>query len=391
MASQPAWQTDELKDEWPDESDDISEHFTRSISLTIPVGSLHHSGTGISQDVDVADVLGTLLIRQDALPTLPQRNFAQRKGLVKDIFSPIALERMFDPPSPNTSMQSARDTPTPPPATRVSSITPVRHQEDHSVPPLTGADSWQPDMSCQFTFTVPRPAPFTDTASPSRIRDKHSTSTAAFVAPMADPPLRLFQFQYDTFTRDHLSAMVDSIAINSPSGSNTGNVIANTSSPFGLPPVSEASLQSSSIELRSAKRVKLSPANDFHVSNRSSYSVRRPGCRKDYVGESRFLMAQIKSARDFSFSIPASVSSPPCLNPNDSPPCTPCRNQAQDQCESTTATAPFIPLIFKKSCKPQVAFLRRGLIKIRLQLLGRLAPSKGWAIHPWASGNRQRA
>jgi len=366
MAPQPAWQTDELKDEWPDEGDDISENFTRSISLTIPVGSLHHSGTGLSQDVDVADVLGTLLIRQDALPALPQRNFAQRKGLVKDFFSPIALERMFDPPSPNTSMQSARNIPTPPSAARVSSITHVRRQEDPSVSHLTGADSWQPDMSCQFTFTVPRPAPFTDTASPSRIRDKNGTSTAAFAAPMTDPPLRLFQFQYDTFTRDHLSAMVDSIAINSPSGSNTGNVVANTSSPFGLAPVSEASFQSSSIELRSAKRVKLSPASDFHVSNnRSSYSVRRPGCRKDYVGESRFLMAQIKNARDFSFSIPASVSSPPCLNLDHSSPCTPSQIQAQDHCESSIATVPFIPLIFRKSCEPQVALLHRGLIKIR--------------------------
>ena len=333
MVPQPAWQTDELKDEWPDESDDVSEPNTRSISLTIPVGSLHHSGTGLSQDTDVADVLGTFVIRQDALP-LPQRNFAQKKGLVKDFFSPIALERMFDPPSPRTSVQSTRNNPSHPSQSsvaRVSSVAFVNSQEDLAVHRLAGADSWQPDMSCHFTFTVPRPTTFTDIASPSHTQDKNATRTAAPVAPMMDPPLRLFQFQYDTFTRDHLSAMVDSIAINSPSGSNTGHLVANTSSPFGLPPVSEATSQFSSIELRSAKRVKLSPVSDFRGSNnRASCSARRPGCRKDYVGESRFLMDQIKNARDFSFSTPASASSVPSPNSNDN---TRSKNGVQDRRE----------------------------------------------------------
>jgi len=334
MAPQPAWQTDELKDEWPDESDDVSEPNTRSISLTIPVGSLHHSGTGLSQDTDVADVLGTFVIRQDALPALPQRNFAQRKGLVKDFFSPIALERMFDPPSPGTSVQSTRNIPSPPsqsPVARLSSMTSVKTQEDLAVRRLAGADNWQPDMSCQFTFTVPRPTTFTDFASPSHTQYENVTRTAAPVTPMMDPPLRLFQFQYDTFTRDHLSAMVDSIAINSPSGSNTGNLVANTSSPFGLHPVSEATSQCSSIELRSAKRIKLSPANDLHgPNNRASCGARRPACRKDYVGESRCLMAQIKNARDFSFSTPASASSVPSPNSNA---ITPRRNGVRDRRE----------------------------------------------------------
>jgi len=325
MAPQPAWQTDELKDEWPDESDDVSEPNTRSISLTIPVGSLHHSGTGLSQDTDVADVLGTFVIRQDSLPALSQKQFVQRKGLVKDFFSPIALERMFDPPSPRTSVQSTRNipsSPSQPSVARVSSVASINSQEDPIVHRLAGADSWQRNMSCPFTFTVPRPTIFTDTASHSHTQDKNVTRTAAPVAPMMDPPLRLFQFQYDTFTRDHLSAMVDSIAINSPSGSNTGNLVANTSSPFGLPPVSEATSQFSSIELRSAKRVKLSPASEFHGSNnRASCSARRPACRKDYVGESRHLMAQIKKARDFSFSTPGSAPSVPSPNSIDNTPC----------------------------------------------------------------------
>jgi hypothetical protein len=341
MASQPAWQTEELKDEWPEEGDDVSEHYTRSISLTIPVGSLHspvHSGTGLSQDStdsDVADVAGTFLIRQDALPALPQRLSAQKKGLIKDFFSPIALERMFDPPSPRTpvfpsSNPSARDDHTHPlqlSTVRSSSVhSPIDGPEGLPNRRPTGTNSLQQDMSCQFTFSVPHPTPLTHIA-PACTQDKNATTA---IAPLTDPPLRLFQFQYDTFTRDHLSAMVDSIAINSPSGSNTGNFVANTSSPFGLAPVSEASAQSSSIELRSAKRVKLSPVGDFHgLKNCTSGEVGRSVRRKDYVGESRFFMAQIKNAKHSLFT-PPSASSIPCPNSNDN---LPHQSRAQDQCE----------------------------------------------------------
>jgi protein NUD1 len=339
MAHQPAWQTEELKDEWPEEGDGVSEHYTRSISLTIPVGSLHspvHSGTGLSQDTDsdVADVVGTFLIRQDALPALPHRPPTQRKGLIKDFFSPISLERMFDPPSPSTpvfpnSNPSARNNHTRPLQLSTAQTSPVTSliggQEGLVNRHPTGTNSLRPDNSRPFTFSVPHPVPLTPIASACLDQNKNATTA---VAPLTDPPLRLFQFQYDTFTRDHLSAMVDSIAINSPSGSNTGNFVANTSSPFGLPPVSEASAQSSSIELRSAKRVKLSPASDFHgLKNCTSRHVRRPICRKDYVGESRFLMTQIKSAKH-SMSTPPSVSSIPYPSSNDNPPR---QSEAQDQ------------------------------------------------------------
>jgi hypothetical protein len=343
MAFQPAWQTDELKDEWPEEGDGVSELYTRSISLTIPVGSLHgpvHSGTDLSRetDSDVADVVGTFLIRQDTLPALPQRLTAQKKGLIKDFFSPIALERMFDPPSPRNSVSpssnpSARNDHSPPlqsSTIRTSSITPIGDQEGLTNRHATST-SLRPDMSCPFTFSVPHPAPLTHIASSSPTQDQMTARTTTAVAPLTDPPLRLFQFQYDTFTRDHLSAMVDSIAVNSPSGSNTGNFLASTSSPFGLPPVSEASAHSSSIELRSAKRVKLSPRSDLHsLKSRTNSVVRRPARRKDYVGESRFLMAQIKSAKH-SFSTPPSAASIPCPNPNDS---LPCQSGMQDLCES---------------------------------------------------------
>ncbi|KAF8272266.1 hypothetical protein EI94DRAFT_386295 [Lactarius quietus] len=64
--SQPAWQTDELQDEWPDEaqSGDDDLH-TRSISLTVPVSP---------QLADV-DVLGTFLIRQDVPSPISRTRF----------------------------------------------------------------------------------------------------------------------------------------------------------------------------------------------------------------------------------------------------------------------------------------------------------------------------
>jgi len=347
MASQPAWQTDELKDEWPDEVDDLSEYHTRSISLTIPVGSLHRldSGTDPSQDTDVANVVGTFLIRHDALPPLPQRTPAQRKGLIKDFFSPIALERMFDPPSPRTpilprSNLSERDDPSHPLQSSATQGTPITS-------PICGQDGfascthrWQPDMPCQFTFSVPHPVSSTHVTPRNFTQDKNPAGDTTAIVPSTDPPLRLFQFQYDTFTRDHLSAMVDSIAINSPSAGNTGNFVANTSSPFGLPHVSEASAHSNSVEMRSAKRVKLSPASDFpDLKNRTSCTIRRPICRKDYVGESKFLMAQIKSAKDSFSASPSSIND---LKSNDNPPCI---NGEGGQCESTSVRAPFTLLI----------------------------------------------
>jgi protein NUD1 len=374
MAVQPAWQTEELKDEWPEEGDGVSEHYTRSISLTIPVGSLHspvHSGTGLSHwqdtDSDVADVVGTFLIRQDTLPALPQRLTAQKKGLIKDFFSPIALERMFDPPSPRTSVSpssnpSARidhHRPLQSPTIPTSSITPIGGQERHTNRRPTGT-SLRPDMSCSFTFSVPHPVPLTHIASSSPTQGQNSTRTTTAVAPLTDPPLRLFQFQYDTFTRDHLSAMVDSIAVNSPSGSNTGKFLPSTSSPFGLPPVSEASAHSNSIELRSAKRVKLSPPNDLHrLKSRSSLG--RPARRKDYVGESRFLMAQIKSAKH-SFSTPPSAASIPYPKPNDS---LPFQSGVQDLCESRPSMLFLSSLIHGQSRYRRVALIHWGDAKIR--------------------------
>jgi hypothetical protein len=47
-----------------------------------------------------------------------------------------------------------------------------------------------------------------------RPQDGHRTPSPSMLPPR-DPRLKLFQFHYDTFTRDHLSALVDSIAVGS--------------------------------------------------------------------------------------------------------------------------------------------------------------------------------
>ena len=273
---------------------------------------------------------------------------------------------MFDPPSPRSFPSSnppaRNDHPRPlqSPIIRTSSIPPISQEGLPNCHPTS--PSLRPDMSCPFTFSVPQPVASTHIASSSPIQDQNPTGTTTAVAPLTDPRLRLFQFQYDTFTRDHLSAMVDSIAVNSPSGSNTGNLIASTSSPFGLPPVSEASAHSSSMELRSAKRVKLSPPSDLHsLKSRASSGVGRPLRRKDYVGESKFLMAQIKSAKH-SFSTPPSAASFPCPNLNDT---LPCQSGIQDLCESRP------PMFFILTDLWQLRYCRETLIylgdaKIRL-------------------------
>ncbi len=384
--SQPAWQTEELQDEWPDEGHSGDDLHTRSISLTVPVGPQALTSSLPVGDVNVP---GTFLIRQDVLSALPQKTPGQRKGLIKDFFSPIPLECMFDPPSPGRD--SSHTILNPPTHGRLShhvppSIVPAtssRVTSQNSNPSEVAAfDGWRPNMHCPFTFTAPDSAPSPRVTSPGFTRTKSTPSTATSVIPSVEPPLRLFQFQYDTFTRDHLSAMVDSIAINSPSGSNAGNLAAN-SSPFGLPTVSEASAPFSSIELRSAKRVKLSPVSDFDdPENGRSCDMRSLLCRKDYVGESRSLMARIKSTRDISiFSTPVSIATHSDATYDSSG-----KMGVQGECESILAGVSSVSPISWKLFLPSMTFthLRRTKIQLQLHTKGRLIPL-------WVTGNKQRA
>jgi len=162
-------------------------------------------------------------------------------------------------------------------------------------------------MECKFTFAVSRTS--------VTVPQAESTPGVYSIArpPMTDPRLRLFQLQYDTFTRDHLSAMVDSIAINTPSGGSAEGNGSSRSIP-GLALVNaEETTVSDDTPIRSIKRVKLSPPSHYYgEGDGAGATIARPRvARVDYVGESRSLMQQIKSARDFStISTTAGLQSP---------------------------------------------------------------------------------
>ena len=112
FAQRPAWQTDELEDEWVEDDDEHNRgghdntvsslsQGTRSISMTTPLAGVLHVISS-TEETDTTDDLnhdqtttdqagGTFLVRQDvpAAPLLPQtpgRN--NKKGLIKDFFSP---------------------------------------------------------------------------------------------------------------------------------------------------------------------------------------------------------------------------------------------------------------------------------------------------------------
>ncbi|KAJ3568381.1 hypothetical protein NP233_g5760 [Leucocoprinus birnbaumii] len=313
----PGWQTEELQDEWvelePEDSVDDENNLsygTHSLSLTVPLPSHIHTNYDLD-DLNISTessnrAAGTFLIRDDIpdapfQPKTPNRN----KGLMKDIFTPLPLERMFEPPSPpkpDVSLEHDVDIPLiefSPPQTLVTS-----NDQPSNTPKMTSIGDGKQNIACQFTFTVPRG--INATPRPA-IPQAQSTPNPPLVfypkAPATDPRLRLFQFQYDTYTREHLSAMVDSIAINNPSV--TGTTPSPTSFDNHLSRVSEMTGPSSLANvshLRSAKRVKLSPLSDYSGEGAGSLAViSRPRFTgKDYLGESKQLMQQIKSARDFS-------------------------------------------------------------------------------------------
>ncbi|KAF5361013.1 hypothetical protein D9756_004838 [Leucocoprinus leucothites] len=313
----PGWQTSELQDEWVDlEPEDSGEdennlsYGTHSLSLTVPLPSHIHTNNefdNLNASTDIPNrAAGTFLIRDD-IPDAPfqPKTPGRKKDFMKDIFTPLPLERMFEPPSPHKpDTRTEHDVDVPliefsPPHTQVTNN---GHPSD--TPKMASFKERKQNNACQFTFTVPRG--INATPRPT-LPQAQSTPNPPMVfqlrAPPTDPRLRLFQFQYDTYTREHLSAMVDSIAINNPSV--TGTTPSPTSVDNHLSRVSEMTGPSSLpnvSHLRSAKRVKLSPLSDYYGEGAGSQAViSRPKLTgKDYVGESKQLMQQIKSARDFS-------------------------------------------------------------------------------------------
>ncbi|KAL0960884.1 hypothetical protein HGRIS_005895 [Hohenbuehelia grisea] len=305
-SARPAWQTDDLAEEWveqdpplddidDDDYDDSLANGSQSISFTTPLPTTIHTIQSVNDSALSSGAVGTFLVREDVAPAplLPKTPGRNNKGLIKDFFTPLPLERMFEPPSPPNNVAN------PFPLSRQPSGSGQPSNSDGAAPNV--------DMQCVFTFTAPREGP----PPPQRSLDAplaQSTPNPPFhpttSAPMTDPRLRLFQFQYDTYTREHLSAMVDSIAINTPSGDSPVNAVF-TADGTRLSRVSEDT-QSGEIDdftrFRSAKRVKLSPTSDFYGEGAGAGTtiLRRPVLGKDYVGESQSLMQKIKQARDYS-------------------------------------------------------------------------------------------
>ncbi|KAF9068641.1 hypothetical protein BDP27DRAFT_1327047 [Rhodocollybia butyracea] len=289
--ARPAWQTEELEDEWveagaeDEESDDEQFNGTRSISFTVPLSTKIHTINDISSPSSPQPI-GTFLVHQSIpnVPLLPKTPGRNKKANIKDFFSPMPLERMFEPPSPPQ-----------PKSVSLSAQSPASDEiVETDIPNMVSFDGRKPSVDCQFTFSAPRDGFLNLENRPQAESTPGNPTKTNPPPPSSDPPLRLFQFQYDTYTREHLSAMVDSIAVNPALGSGTTN--SPVSLDHGLSTVSEAT-HSHSFHLRSAKRIKLSPKSDFEQGDKAQ----RPKLYgKDYVGESRSLMQQIKQARDFS-------------------------------------------------------------------------------------------
>lgn len=359
----PAWQTEELDDEWPDDSLDDEQdaeqdgqaHENGTLLFTAPRGTIQLRDFGSVSSARPAEPsfaqptepVGTFVIRHDA----PTNHFnpmtpGAKKNAVKGFFSPMALERMFEPPSPPKTSTlhvplASKPTNAPFQPSRLSQVHlatsslsshnsalddcaqgPQRNDEivETDMPNMISFDGRKPSLNCQFTFAMARQTPSRppNLIKPSGLPQAESTPLPTHptspIVPVSDPRLRLFQFQYDTFTRDHLSAMVDSIAINSPSISNPDHFPRSLPSPFGLSPVTDPHTTGSSSDLRSAIRIKLSPITDFFPDgDGSSPTVQRPKARTDWVGESKSLMAQIKEARDFSTTSSVTTTKPPVL------------------------------------------------------------------------------
>ncbi|KAF8827938.1 hypothetical protein HHX47_DHR4000561 [Lentinula edodes] len=297
--SRPAWQTEELEDEWIEAEAEGGEYEdedqfngTRSISFTAPLSTQIHTITNTSSPVSSPEPMGTFLVHQSipSVPLLPKTPGRNKKANIKDFFSPMPLERMFEPPSPPQPSSPQR----PPRSPGEDKIDEIMETD---IPNMVSFDGRKPSVGCQFTFSAPRDVFLNlDNRPQAESTPGNPTVRTTNAPPSTDPPLRLFQFQYDTYTRDHLSAMVDSIAINPALGSGATNSPASLDQ--GLSRVSEATgISSLNSHLRSAKRVKLSPKSDF-LGNGNSPRPKLLG--KDYVGESRSLMQQIKQARDFS-------------------------------------------------------------------------------------------
>lgn len=345
----PSWQTDELEEEWIEPS---SSHDQDDYNI-LTAHSLSVISNGRFDDISPQDPMlsrplsptppGTFLIREDqvAAPILPKPLHGDKsKGLLKDFFSPLALETMFEPPSPQLNQNNLPrachplqlDNVAHPademllqgvemysadikdeglggddmleethPMSNVKPENDVHNDREGSVgedvilasdiPNLMSFDGRKPSSTYKFTFSaarpnVPRTAPERmPNSSPIPVK---STPLSKLQAPPTDPRLRLFQFHYDTFTRDHLSAVVDSIAVHTSSSESKS---PDNNFPHGMS--RKSTPEAPEGYLRATKRLKLTPPEDLSYDP----SPRASKLRKDYVGESKNLMRMIKQSR----------------------------------------------------------------------------------------------
>ncbi|CAE6460933.1 unnamed protein product [Rhizoctonia solani] len=119
------------------------------------------------------------------------------------------------------------------------------HNALRSITPDLGTDSRSSSRASSYMDELP-------------LREGYRTPSPGMLA-NRDPRLKLFQFQYDTFTRDHLSALVDSIAVGSV-GSSPSIQQVNTMEFRGDDP---RALSTPSDAVRYAKKIKLTPPEDF--------------------------------------------------------------------------------------------------------------------------------
>ena len=301
----PAWQTEDLDEEWIENDDDEEDNLsndTRSLSLTAPLATFIQTNSVLENELSQATPSnygkGTFVVHQSVnhaplVHQTPGGGLGVKKTNMKNIFSPMPLERMFDPPSPvdlpKPSVPIILESPPPEASTTIP---------DEIVE--TDLPQTKSLSSRKFTFSAPRPDFLDPGMNSPAYPMAESTPTPASNAPHgnSEPPLRLFQFQYDTYTREHLSAMVDSIAVNTPSGSTPSPVTFT----HGLSKVSENTPEQSMLtDLRSAKRVKLSPVSDYQTGGVGDNAIiSRPRLYgKEYVGASYSLMQAIKE-RDYS-------------------------------------------------------------------------------------------
>lgn len=112
MQAAPAWQTDDLADEWVEEEDEGIEESTEVVEggddpgatqtgtideIPDGYGTTNFDGGSVVEHDETA---GTFVVRSDLPPPLLPQTPGPKTSGMKNMFSPLHLERMFEPPSP---------------------------------------------------------------------------------------------------------------------------------------------------------------------------------------------------------------------------------------------------------------------------------------------------